>query len=403
VHSIAATIHFSTDLITWLPSIVKGMSHELDATAKTLWERHARQFPVREHLIYLNHAGVAPLCRPAADAMKALADDCMNFGSMHYGTWLSAYDGLRSAAARLLGADAAEIAQVKNTSEGVATIALGLDWKPGDRMVGFIEEFPANFYPWKRLEAKGVAITWLSCTDPLERIEEACRGARLLAISFVQFLSGYRAPLREIGEICRRHNCIFFVDAIQGLGAFPLDVRACHIDALAADGHKWLLGPEGCGILYISRDLQERVEPVEFGWTNTAKHNDYASRDMSLQPDARRYECGTLNTAGCFALRASIEFLLEVGIEQIAPVVRGLGDRIAAGAQAKGYEILGSRTPETGAGIVSFRKAGQAPEEAVRALRTKGVAAAPRAGWIRTSPHFYIAPQEIDRMLEALP
>src|SRR5690242_18662980 len=224
-----------------------------------LWERYASQFPVRERLIYLNHAAVAPLCRPAAEAMQRLAEDCMEFGSLHYDQWLAAYEGLRVAAARLIGAERSEIALVKNTSEGIATIAMGLDWKPGDRIVAFREEFPANYFPWKRLEQKGVAVEWLSIDDSLERIDEACRGARLLSISFVQFLSGYRAPIQAIGEICRRNHCIYLLDAIQGMGAFPLDVRACHIDALAADGHKWMMGPEGCAIFYISRELQDRV------------------------------------------------------------------------------------------------------------------------------------------------
>jgi selenocysteine lyase/cysteine desulfurase len=219
----------------------------------------------------------------------------------------------------------------------------------------------------------------------------------------VQFLSGYRAPIQEIGEICHRNSCIYLVDAIQGLGAFPLDVQACHIDALAADGHKWLLGPEGCGVLYVRRELQDRVEPVEFGWTNVAGYADYASRDMTLRSDAGRYECGTLNTVGCFGLKAAIEFLLEVGIEQIGPVVQALGDRIAAGVQAKGYEVLGTRTRDTGAGIVSFRKAGVEAHDIVRKLMAAGIAAAPRAGWVRTSPHFYIRPEEIDRMVEELP
>jgi len=175
------------------------------------------------------------------------------------------------------------------------------------------------------------------------------------------------------------------------------------VDALAADGHKWLLGPEGCGILYINQALQDRVEPVEFGWTNVAQYNDYASRDMALRPDAGRYECGTLNTIGCFGLKASIEFLLEVGLGEIAPVVQNHGDRIAAGVQARGYELLGDRTPETGAGIVSFRKPPIEAAEIVRKLRTTGIITAARAGWVRTSPHFYNSPSEIDRMLEALP
>jgi selenocysteine lyase/cysteine desulfurase len=372
-------------------------------TAAALCERYAAEFPVRNHLIYLNHAAVAPLCQRAATAMKRLADDCSQYGSLHYPEWLAAYEGLRAAASRLISARPEEIALVKNTSEGIATIAMGLDWKPGDRIVGFREEFPANLYPWQRLAAQGIETTWLSVHDPLDRIDEACRGARLLTISFVQFLSGYRAPVREIGEICHRRGCIYFVDAIQGLGAFPLDVRQCRIDALAADGHKWLLGPEGCGVLYIAQALQERVTPVEFGWTNVASYANYASRDMSLRPDAGRYECGTLNTIGCFGLRASMEFLLEVGVEEIGVAVQTLGDRLDEGVRAKGYETMIERTPETGAGIVSFRKAGIDAVEIVNRLRARGIAAAPRAGWVRASPHFYISAEDIDRMLEELP
>ena len=373
------------------------------SVTEPLWSRYAGQFPVRNHLIYLNHAAVAPLSKPAADAMQSLAEDCSHFGSLHCKDWLAVYDGLRVAAARLIGAERSEIALRKNTSEGIATVAMGLDWKPGDRMVGFREEFPANYYPWKRLEAKGVEVTWLSVTDPLDRIEEACRGARLLAISFVQFLSGYRAPIQAIGEICHRNRCIYLVDAIQGLGAFPVDVRLCYIDALAADGHKWMLGPEGCGILYISQALQDRVEPVEFGWTNVAGYNDYASRDMALRQDAGRYECGTLNTIGCYGLKAAIEFLLEVDPGKIAPVIQNLADRISRGVMNRGYQVLGTRTPETGAGIVSFRKPGMEVLEVVKKLNAAGIAAAPRAGWVRTSPHFYISPSDIDRMLEELP
>ena len=366
-------------------------------------ERYRDEFPVRQRFIYLNHAGVAPLCRRAAQAMQELADDVLYFGSFHYGAWMDAYAGVRTAAARLIHADPGEIAIVKNTSEGIATIAMGIDWRAGDKVVAFREEFPANFYPWKRLEARGVRVEWLSECDPLDRVDEACRGARLLAISFVQFLSGRRADLNALGEICRGRGCLFLVDAIQGLGAFPVDVRAAGIHALAADGHKWLLGPEGCGVLYVSRELQDQVEPVEFGWTNVAGHNDYASRDMTLRPDAGRYEPGTLNTIGCFGLRAAIEFVLEVGVENIAPVVQALGDQVADGARAKGYELLAERTPANGAGIVSFRRPDIDAATVVRMLKKHDMLAAPRAGWVRVSPHFYIAPEEIARVIDALP
>jgi selenocysteine lyase/cysteine desulfurase len=361
------------------------------------------EFPVTGNLIYLNHAAVAPLSKPAAEAMTRLADEVLGFGSFHSSRWEGVYNGLRGAAARLIHAEPGEIALLKNTSEGIATVALGLDWRAGDRIVAFEEEFPANQYPWRRLEAKGVDIEWLRADDPLDRIDQAARGAKLLALSFVQYLTGFRSDLSAIGEICRRRGAIFLVDAIQGLGAFPLDVRAAKIDALAADGHKWLLGPEGCAILYISRELQERVEPMEFGWTNVAGYEDYGSRDMSLRPDAGRYECGTLNTIGCYGLRAAIEFILQIGIDGIGPAVQALGNRIADGVRARGYELLGRRTPENGAGIVSFRKPGVDSAALVARLREQRIVTAARAGWVRASPHFYIARDEIDAMLDCLP
>jgi cysteine desulfurase/selenocysteine lyase len=367
-----------------------------------IWRKHRDQFPVTDRLVYLNHAAVTPLCRRAAEAMQHLAQDALDFGSEHYSKWMETYEGLRASTARLINAASAEIAIVKNTSEGIATIATGIAWERGDIVVAFAEEFPANFYPWKRLEARGIEVRWLSIFDDLDAIDQACKGARMLAISFVQYLSGYRVDLVKIGEICARRGCFFLVDAIQGLGAFPIDVRAAHIDALAADGHKWLLGPEGCGVLFVRREVQDQVEPVEFGWTNVAKYYDYASRDMALRADAGRYECGTLNTIGCYGLCASIDYLLEVGIEPVSGAVQALGNRIWEGVTALGFETLGRRSAESGAGIVSFRKPSVESPLIVRKLKDAGITAAPRQGWVRTSPHFYIAPEEIDRMLEEL-
>jgi cysteine desulfurase/selenocysteine lyase len=378
-------------------------STPLTVTADPLWRQYRDEFPVTQNLIYLNHAAVAPVPRRSAVAMQGLAEDVLQHGSLHYDRWLDAYEGLRVAAARLMGAQRSEIAMIKNTSEGISTIAQGLAWHPGDRIIAFREEFPANYYPWLRLETRRCSVDWLSVNDPLEKIEMACEGAKLLAISFVQYLSGFRVDLKAIGEICRRHKCFFFVDAIQGLGALPLDVEAAHIDALAADGHKWLLGPEGCGILYVRKSRQDSIFPEEFGWTNVAGYNDYASRDMALRQDAGRYECGTLNTIGCYGLRASIELLLEAGVDRIGPVVQALTDQLAAGALAKGYQLLGDRTPENGAGIIAIQKPGLDSRKIVFDLKQKGILAAPRQGWVRLSPHFYISPEEIDRVIDALP
>jgi selenocysteine lyase/cysteine desulfurase len=315
---------------------------------------------------------------------------------------MATYQGVRVSTARILNAQPTEIAIVKNTSEGIATVATGIRWKPGDIIVAFKEEFAANYMPWKKLESMGVEVRWLSVFDDLQKIDEAATGARMLAISFVQYLSGYRVDLVKLGDICARRGCLYFVDAIQGMGAFPIDVEAARIDALAADGHKWMLGPEGCGILYVRASRQDEVEPVQLGWTNFAHYADYASRDLTLRSDAGRYESGTLNTIGCYGLRASLDLLLEAGIENIAPAVQGLADKIRKGAEDAGYECLGPRTPESGAGIVAIRKPEIEPLMLVRRLKDKGISVTARQGWVRISPHFYISPEDIDRLLAEL-
>jgi len=365
--------------------------------------RYRAEFPVTQELVYLNHAAVAPLPRRAADAMRWLADDACQFGSLHYDKWLDSQAGLRQAAARLINSSPAEIAIVKNTSEGISIVALGLHWQPGDRVVAFKEEFPSNYYPWLLLEKRGVQLTWLSIYDPLETIAAAIPGARLLAISFVNYLSGYRVDLDAVGQLCHQHGCFFFVDAIQGMGVFPIDVETAHIDALAADGHKWMLGPEGNGILYVRHSRLDSIEPVEFGWTNPANFADYSSRDMTLRSDAGRYECGTLNTISCFGQRASLELLLEAGIENVQAAVMERTAQLDEGLRAKGYEVMLERTPATGSGIISFRHPTVESKMLVSHLKLHKITAAPRQGWVRLSPHFYISSDDIAQVLESLP
>ncbi|MDE3196545.1 MAG: aminotransferase class V-fold PLP-dependent enzyme, partial [Acidobacteriota bacterium] len=312
-------------------------------------------------------------------------------------------DGLRAATAQTINADPKEIAIVKNTSEGIAMVATGMQFRPGDRIVCFTEEFPANLFPWREIESTGVEVRWLSIYDELDKIDAATKGAKLLAISFVNYLSGYRVDLEKIGEICRRNRCFFFVDAIQGMGVFPIDVWAMNIDALAADGHKWMLGPEGCGVLYVRLERQEQIKPIQIGWTNFAHYTDYASRDMTLRPTAGRYESGTLNTIGCFGLRASLELLLEVGVREAGEATMALVDRLADGARSKGFVLYCDRNPQNGSGIVSIQKPGVDSAMLVKKLKDRGILAAPRQGWIRFAPHFYLSPADINRVIEELP
>ena len=369
-----------------------------------LAEVYRDQFPVADNLIYLESCG----CGSVVPA-RGRGDEGTH--GRRLPVWLSALqplDGLLSApescnskADWRFGGVRSPL--VKNTSEGIATVALGLDWKAGDRIIAFHEEFPANYYPWLRLEAKGVEIAWFSIYDPLEKIAAALPGARLLAVSYVNYLSGYKVDLQALGELCRRYGCFYFVDAIQGMGAFPIDVEKCHIDALAADGHKWMLGPEGNGVLYVRKKWLDSIEPVEFGWTNPANYADYSSRDMTLRSDAGRYECGTLNTVGCFGQAAALEFLLEVGIENTEPAIDALAEQLENGVRARGYEVMRQRTRATGSGIVSFRHPSIPCPIIGNDLKHQGVTAALRQGWIRMSPHFYISPEEIEKVLGILP
>lgn len=365
--------------------------------------RYREEFPVTAELIYLNHAAVAPLCRRASRAMAQLSEDVCRYGLLHWDRWMETYEGLRRAAAKMISATPGEIAIVKNTSEGIAMVAQGFPWRAGDRMVAFKEEFPANDYPWRRLEKRGVEVNWASIYDSIETIAGMAKGARLLSVSFVNYLSGYRVDLEAIGEVCRQQGCFFFVDAIQGMGAFPIDVEACHIDGLAADGHKWMLGPEGNGVLYVRRGWQDSIEPVEFGWMNPATYADYGLRDMTPRPDAGRYECGTLNTVGCFGLRAALDFLLEAGVENVSAAVLAVAGQLEQGLRRKGYELMLERTEGTASGIVTFRHPSLDSRAMVAELKRSRILAAPRQGWVRMSPHFYISPEDIEQVLRALP
>jgi selenocysteine lyase/cysteine desulfurase len=363
------------------------------------------EFPITKSTVYLNHASVSPLPRRTADAMRAVIEDVEVLGLKNYGRWMETVSVLRSAAARLLGCASDEIAITKNTSEGLSFVANGLDWRPGDIVVGIRDEFPANYFPWLRLEKRGVRLRWLDLRNgrvDLEDIDRACDGARLLAISYVQYLSGFRLDLDAIGEICQRRNVLLVVDAVQGLGPFPVDVKRSGIHALSASGHKWLLGPEGCAITFIDRNLMPHVEPVEFGWTNVVGSEQY-SHDPSLLPDARRYECGTLNTVGIHGLHASLNLFHEVGVERMADHIHALAQRTVEGAAAKGYEPMITHDRASGSGIITIRKEGADSAAAVRGLDDAGISTAHRFGWIRVAPHFYNSEADIDTLLEGLP
>ena len=364
------------------------------------------QFPISERLAYLNHASIAPLPRSTASAMREQIQDVMQQGVHGYERWVGEYGRLRRAAAAMLRCHADEIAITKNTSEGLLAVANGMDWRPGDIVVGLDRDFPANYVPWRQLaDRRGVRFRSLGMRDgslSLEELDQACQGARLAALSYVHFLTGFRWDLRAVGEICRRRDCLLVVDAVQGMGAFEIDAKACGIHALSASAHKWLLGPEGCAVLYLDRDWMPSLEPVELGWTGLVGFEDFRS-DGGLQPTARRFECGTLNTVGCVGMRASLELLNGIPEARRSETIHGLAERILDGARDKGYEIAARRDRGNGSGIVSIRKPSTDSTETVRQLLADGISVADRLGWIRVAPHVYNTSGQIDRLLGLLP
>jgi cysteine desulfurase/selenocysteine lyase len=371
------------------------------------WARTRSFFPVSDELAYLDHAGVAPISTRACEALERYAAESTRRGAFRYRSFFDAeVERVRGRAAELVGGSPEEIAFVKNTTEGLGLVAAGLDWQRGDRVVTCDLEYPSNVYPWWSLRSHGVETEMLRSRDgrlPLDSVAEALARprVRLLALSSVEFGNGARNDLEALGRLCRERGVLFCVDAIQSLGCLPLDVR-CGIDFLSADGHKWLCSVEGCGIFFCARHVLDRVTPRVVGWRSVADNTDFDRYHTELQPGAGRFEEGTPNTPGIFALGAAIDLLLELGVEAVGQRVLALTERLVAGLVERGAEVLSPRGPGEASGIVSFRAAGEAPERTAGRLRERGVCVVVRRGGVRASPHFYNDEGEIDRLLESL-
>jgi len=372
-------------------------------------------FPILRRWHFFNHAGVAPLPHASADAMRTFADQAETDAYIGTG-WYRDVEKLRASAARLINAAPEEVALLKNTSEGIATVAAGIDWSPGDRIVTTAVEYPANIYPWmevrRRFGAELVMVPEVVAPDgsrqvPLDAIlrELEHPRTRLLALSHVEFASGQRHDLAALGKVCRARGILLCVDAIQTVGVLPVDVKAMNIDYLSADGHKWMLGPEGAAIFYIRRDLLEQTRPLVVGWMNVINADDYGNYDYTLKPDARRYECGSWAIAPMLGLRASIDLLLGIGIDAVAERVKHLSDHLIERLRAKGYVVASPRGGAQWSGIVSFAPPGGQDAAALvnHLRRDHNVEIALREGRLRCSAHFYNTEAQLDRLVELLP
>lgn len=370
------------------------------------WTLLRRELPITERWAYFDHAAVAPLTLRAARAIKAWTDDLVANGLINERDWNKRVEEVRGLAARLVGADPLDVAFIKNTSEGVGIVAEGFPWQPGDNVVIAQEEYPANQYPWMNLRDRGVETRTVASRDDgrlwIDDIVAALDArTRVLSLSWVEFASGFRNDLNALGQICRERGIAFFVDAIQALGVFPLDVKQTPIDFLAADGHKWLLGPEGAGILWIRRDWIDRLRPVDIGWNSVIGSRDFGKIDFRLKPHPGRYESGTMNFAGITGLGGSLELLLEIGIDRIAARVLELTDYLCARVAERAWpKVYSSRREGDKSGIVSLAYADpNEPAAKKRLCRGNGIVVNHRAGRLRVSPHCYNSVEEIERLV----
>ncbi len=365
---------------------------------------------VAQSLAYFDHAAVAPLPRVTAEEISAWLEQATTQGDVCWPQWAKRVEVIRRSAAKLIGAAADEIAFTPNTSTGINLVAEGFPWQDGDNIVTFANEFPANLYPWMNLHSRGVSTRVVEVDHgipDLDRLFEHCdTRTRIISISWVSFSSGYRftnAQLKSLVHDAHQRGIYVLLDAIQGLGVFPLDVAELEIDFLAADGHKWMLGPEGAGIFYLQKQHLELLRPLMVGWHSVANAFDFSHIDWKPRQQAARYEGGTQNMAGTLGFGASLELLQSLGVtpshspvaEQILNYTRHAQQQLTT----MGAVIYGPTDSQHQSGITSFTL----PEVDLAQLRMQcmdtGVVLSHRDGRLRISPHAYNNQQDLDRLL----
>jgi cysteine desulfurase/selenocysteine lyase len=362
-------------------------------------------FDLAPDLIHLNHAGVSPWPRRTAAAVSRFSAENATQGSLSYPSWLATEQSLRVRLAALIGApSAADIALAKSTSEGLSVVAYGLDWRSGDNLVGIAQEFPSNRILWESLNSLGVEYRQLdldASLDPEADLLALCdKRTRLVAVSWVQYARGLRLDLDRLCAGCHARKILFGIDAIQGLGALPFDLAATPADFVVADGHKWMLGPEGLALLYVSPALRPRLRLQQYGWHMLEHHGDFERKDWAPAADARRFECGSPNLLGAHGLEASLALLQEVGMAAVHAAIEARVAHLIGLVDGLGYELLSPREPHRRAGIVTFRVPGTNQARLYAGLMAGRVLCAQRGGGVRLSPHFYTPFEDLDRAME---
>lgn len=357
--------------------------------------------------IYLNHAGTGPLSTRVLGAMTTYLHERSEGTIDNYPADVEMVGRVRRCAQRLIRAESPDrITFQPNTSDALNVVAAGLTWKPGDRIILNDLEFPANVYPYLNLRRFGVELDVLGSRGGMitpDQIQKAMTPrTRMVALSAVQFLSGHRTDLASIGELCRSRDVLFAVDGIQAVGAVALDVQAMKIDSLAAGSQKWQMGPHGTGFLYLTEELQARIQQTNLGWLGVEDPWDFRNYNQALAPSARRYEGGSMNMPGLWGLEAALQTLLEFGVDAIEDQILGLTEILLDGlGEIHGVEILTPIPSSARAGIVTIQlPPGMNQKRVFAQMIDEGVTVALREGKLRFSPHFYNAPEEMKAAVE---
>ncbi len=366
-------------------------------------------FPITQRSVYFNHAAISPPPITTIRAVEAQLRDVHENGSANFRSWLAVKEDARKLLANLLGADPPQIAFVRNTSDALSTVANGLNWRAGDNIVTFSREFTSNVYPWLRIrDVFGVEVRM--CEEREGRIDlSELEGriddhTRIVAISHVQYASGFRTDLARVGQVARRHDALFVVDAIQALGAVPTNVEAEFIDVAAGASHKWLLAPEGVGYLFLSDRARERIQPTLVGWTSVPNPEDYLNFEQGWSRGALAWETGTGPAALFYGFKASLELLHNAGVQRIADYLEELTDYLCERLAGKNYEVVSSRVPGEKSQIVCIRHRGGLSSMALyHHLNKRDIITAPRGDRLRIAPHFYNTATEVDQFVAALP
>lgn len=376
-------------------------------------------FPAAQNYTYLNSASIAPLPVTAVRAVAAQLEDVSSGGSVNFWDWHAAKNRARELTASMLGVHAEEIAFLRNTSDGFCSVAAGMNWRKGDNIVTFAGEFPANYYPWRGLRDNyGVEIRAChergggnggggggSRIDIDELTSLIDQNTKLVAVSAVQYSSGFSLDLERIGSAVRKTDALFAVDIIQAFGVTPFDLPAQYIDIAAGASYKWLCAPEGCGIFYLGSRAREQIKPASIGWMSVEEPWDFANREQGHKSGCLAWETGMCGSALFYGLEQSLALLRKTGVSQIATYLEELTDFLCEILPAR-YEIVSSRIKGEKSQIVSIRPIngnGATADSITEHLRLRNIIVSSRGGCIRIAPHFFNNFRDIERLVEYLP